>query len=691
MPVSVPVGGEAVEHVEVRRGEYHDSVTLMLAGRAVAGVAGAGRVLVAMATELNVALLAELGYSALAGVGPSDLIVAFTCSSPPSESAALEALTASLTPAPIPAPTSQPGGSITAPGHPHPDQAGNPAPRTMASALGRTGAPITLISTPGLASVAEAMESLEYGASPIIFSDNIPIEYEVRLKDEARRRGLLVMGPDCGTVVLHGTGLAFANVTRPGPISLVAASGTGAQELMALLDAAGTGIHHCLGVGGRDLTEQVAGRSTLAALTALAEDTETELITVVSKPPHPTIAARIKAHAATLPKPVHFAFVGPDHPTLTESAERILTALGHEPPTQWPHWPPPTTPGKEDTTDGGTRSRARARATTIRGLFSGGTLRAEAEAVLLRAGARKIDKRTSGGWGEGESGRLPTPTAAADGALGTAAALKAAVDEPETAWTHAANGDGALGTAAADEPEAVRTHATSTDGAPATVDQPEATHTHAAYADGAPGTAADARRPVISAATLPADVDRGLGTVVARMVSAEEPETARTNAASADRAPGTFVARTAAADSIPPAVTFDLTDFGDDAYTRGRPHPMIDNTLRLLAFAEAGGDAGVGVLLLDVVLGRGAHADPAGEVGAAIAGVRSARPDMAVVVSLCGTGGDPQGLVRQAEVLAGAGAWVFLSNAEAAGAAAVLARGEVLARGGVPGGAVDRH
>ncbi|WP_194922279.1 FdrA family protein, partial [Catenulispora rubra] len=388
----------AVEHVEVRRGEYHDSVTLMLAGRAVAGVAGAERVLVAMATELNVALLAELGYAALADAGPADLIVAFTCTSAPSESAALEALTTSLTPAAASA--SSPGGSITASGHPHPDQAGNPAPRTTASALGRTGAPITLISTPGLASVAEAMESLEYGASPIIFSDNIPIEYEVRLKDEARRRGLLVMGPDCGTVVLHGTGLAFANVTRPGPISLVAASGTGAQELMALLDAAGAGIRHCLGVGGRDLTEQVAGRSTLAALTALAEDPETELITVVSKPPHPTIAARIKAHAATLPKPVHFAFVGPDHPTLTESAERILTALGHTTPTPWPHWPPPTTPSKEeDTTTGATTNTARGRtdtaprATTIRGLFSGGTLRAEAEAVLLRGGARKIDEQ----------------------------------------------------------------------------------------------------------------------------------------------------------------------------------------------------------------------------------------------------------------------------------------------------------
>ncbi|MEZ0108026.1 succinyl-CoA synthetase alpha subunit [Catenulispora sp. EB89] len=657
------VEGVAVEHVEVRRGEYHDSVTLMLAGRAVAGVAGAERVLVAMATELNVALLAELGYSAqghstLADIGPADLIVAFTCPSAPSESAALEALTTSLTP--TAASTSPPGGPITAPGHPHPDQAGNPAPRTTATALGRTGAPITLISTPGLASVTEAMESLEYGASPIIFSDNIPIEYEVRLKDEARRRGLLVMGPDCGTVVLHGTGLGFANVTRPGPISLVAASGTGAQQLMALLDAAGAGIRHCLGVGGRDLTEQVAGRSTLAALTALAEDPETDLITVVSKPPHPTIAARIKAHAATLPKPVHFAFVGPDHPTLTESAERILTALGHAAPPHWPHWPPPTTPREEDTTTG--RAPARARATTIRGLFSGGTLRAEAEAALLRAGARKIDRQASGGWGEGESKRLPTPDADDDaGALDAAAArtpaavaeagrahagnagtAAAAADQAEAAHTHAGNAGTALATADVSRAGTARTLTTSTGTAlgATDADQAEAAHTHSA----------DAGSPADMAAALPAAANSGLS-----------------------HAP------TAA------AVAFDLTDFGDDAYTRGRPHPMIDNTLRLRAVADAGGDAGVGVLLLDVVLGRGAHADPAGEVAAAIAGVRRVRPEVAVVVSLCGTGGDPQGLVRQAEALAGAGAWVFLSNAEAAEAAAVLARG------GVPRGAVDRH
>jgi len=179
MPVPVPVGGGTVEHVEVRRGEYHDSVTLMLAGRAVGGVGGVERVLVAMATELNVALLGELGYPALEDAGPADLVVAFACGSADAEAAALDALAGSLTPA---------GSSITAPGHARADRF---SPRTTAAALGRTGATVTLISTPGLASVVEAMESLEYGASPIIFSDNVPIDCEVRLKDERADKRLL--------------------------------------------------------------------------------------------------------------------------------------------------------------------------------------------------------------------------------------------------------------------------------------------------------------------------------------------------------------------------------------------------------------------------------------------------------------------------------------------------------------------
>jgi FdrA protein len=109
-----------------------------------------------------------------------------------------------------------------------------------------------------------------------------------------------------------------------------------------------------------------------------------------------------------------------------------------------------------------------------------------------------------------------------------------------------------------------------------------------------------------------------------------------------------------------------LLDLGADEYTVGRPHPMIDLGPRLALIAAAAADPDVGVLLLDVVLGHGAHPDPAGDLAPAIAAALSAAPDrLAVVVSLVGTPDDPQGLTRQAGLLCDAGASVYLSNAEA--------------------------
>src|SRR5205085_7206103 len=115
----------------------------------------------------------------------------------------------------------------------------------------------------------DALDALAAGMSVMVFSDNMPIGQEVRLKLEAAGRGLLVMGPDCGTAVIGGVGLGFANVVRPGPVGLVAASGTGAQQLLCLLDGAGVGVRHCLGVGGPDLSAAVAGASAPPALRTL--------------------------------------------------------------------------------------------------------------------------------------------------------------------------------------------------------------------------------------------------------------------------------------------------------------------------------------------------------------------------------------------------------------------------------------
>ncbi len=361
------------------------------------------------------------------------------------------------------------------------------------------------MSVPGPYAFVEAMDALEAGLSVVVFSDNVPLEQEVRLKDEAARRDLLVMGPDCGTAAVGGVGIGFANVVRPGRVGLVAASGTGAQQLMCLLDEAGVGVSACLGVGGRDLSAAVGGRSTRQALRALDEDPGTDLVVLVSKPPAPEVADDVAALADALSTPVHLALLGEGADDLTAVAERVLGALGAPVPT-WPTWLPDDPPA--------------ARPGALRGLFSGGTLCDEAMAIAVAA----------------------------------------------------------LGPVASNVP----------------------------------------LRPEWA---LPTDL---------------------------------------AADG------HAMVDLGDDRLTAGRPHPMIDPTLRLERLARDAADPSVAVLLLDVVLGHGADPDPAASLAPAIAAARGRRPELAVVVSLCGTAGDPQGRERQALALRDAGASVLLSNAAAA-------------------------
>jgi FdrA protein len=175
------------------------------------------------------------------------------------------------------------------------------------------------------------------------------------------------MGPDCGTVILGGVGLGFANVVVPGPVGIVAASGTGAQQLCGLLDGAGLGVRHVLGVGGRDLSAAVGGASTLAALAALDDDPGVEVIAVVSKPPDPAVAERIAAAAAACRTPVVLALVGPGRPTLTAAAAEVAGALGvrfDAPASREPASAPEPRPGP------------------ILGLFSGGTNCVEALGLL---------------------------------------------------------------------------------------------------------------------------------------------------------------------------------------------------------------------------------------------------------------------------------------------------------------------
>lgn len=459
-----------VEHVEVRRGAYADSVTLMQVSRRVTSGPGVRAALIAMATDLNLELLDGMAFAPPPAASANDLLIAVRADDEMALRAALAAAEQALAPTHV---------------HTAGERTEQP-PHTTASAL-RRGGDLVLVSVPGRYAFAEAVDALDAGRDVMIFSDNVPVEQEVELKRRAAASGRLVLGPDCGTALVGGVGLGFANVVRPGSVGIVAASGTGAQQLMCLLDHAGVGVRACLGVGGRDVSSAVGGSATLAAMDVLDADPGTELIVIVTKPPSADVAEKVRAHASGLDTPVVLGLLGAGEPDLTALAERVVRQLGAGVP-DWPYWPAdPARP---------------ARGGALRALYSGGTLCDEARIV---AGA------------------------------------------------------------------------------------------------------------------APGDV---------------------------------------------------FLDFGDDALTQGRAHPMIDQSLRLERLAAEAADPTCGAVLMDVVLGHAAHPDPAAELAPVIAAAPAP-----VVVALVGTPDDPQRLHAQAEQLRSSGAAVFTSNAMAARHAVALVRG----------------
>ena len=489
------------DHVELRRGAYYDSVSLMQVSRKVQSAPGVEAAQVAMATDLNTDVIAGMGFTIPDGAVTNDLIVAIRGDEGGIDAGkgALEAALADLKSA-----GTHSGGFGEAPQR-----------RTLGGAIQSSDANLALISVPGQHATVEAFDAVHRGVSVMLFSDNVPVEDEIRLKDAAAATDVLVMGPDCGTAVVGGVALGFANVVRTGSVGLVAASGTGAQQVMCLLDAAGVGMSHCLGVGGRDMSSQVKGRSTRQALAALAADEATTSVIVVSKPPAAEVLADMQAYAAGLGVPVHWATLGAGRPDLTAAVEAALRAGGHTVP-EWPSW----------TTD-----QEPVKAGALRGLFCGGTL--ADEAMLI----------------------------------------------------------------ASEQLGGIRSNI-----------------------------------PLSAELALGADL-RDDGHVV--------------------------------------------IDFGDDTMTQGRAHPMIDPSLRLERIASEATDPTCGVLLLDLVLGYGAHADPAGEL---LPALQSARSDAAasgrglvVVASVIGTERDPQVRSTQVAALRRAGVLVMDSNAQAARLAASIA------------------
>jgi FdrA protein len=337
------------EHVEARTGAYADSVTLLRVSADVRQAGGIQAALIAMATELNLELLRAMGFRPPPGLQPDHLLIALRASNDSALTSALAAVDTALSARPA----DRTGAVLPQP------------PRTTAAAVRASGPGLALISVPGRYAFAEAVDALEAGCDVMIFSDNVPVEQEILLKDIAAQRDLIVMGPDCGTAIVGGIGLGFSHTLAAGPVGLVAASGTGAQQVLCLLDYAGTGVSAALGVGGRDLSAAVGGRSARAALAALDADPGTDLIVVVSKPPAADVAARLRGFAGKLATPVQFALLAPGQPDLTAATETALRTLGLPVP-DWPSWPSPA------------RIPAARPPGVLRGLFAGGTLCAEA-------------------------------------------------------------------------------------------------------------------------------------------------------------------------------------------------------------------------------------------------------------------------------------------------------------------------
>lgn len=476
---------------EIRPGAYYDSVVLMQLQRdllQLPGVADAG---VVMGTPANLEILTASGLlAANLSVKADDLLIVVKGKSETAVTEALAQIDILLA-------------------HKQTAVSNEFRPRSLEAAMRAVPhCNWVLVSVPGRYAAGVARDAINAGKHVFLYSDNVPLEDEVILKQLARKRGVLLMGPDCGTAVINGIGFGFANRVRRGSIGLVGASGTGLQAITSEIHNLGAGVSQVIGTGGRDLKKEVGAITTQQALHLLGEDEETRVIVLVSKPPAPQVVTQLLRQAQSLGKPVVVNFIGypmPGHvlgnlhfaPSLSDTAELAVKL------------------NNAVTTDVDLRQTPFQG--YLRGLFSGGTLAYE---VLL-------------------------------GLQGILYPLHSNIPiRPEQKLAHS--------------------------------------HTSQAHT---------------------------------------------------------------------------ILDLGEDEFTQGRLHPMMDNDLRLRRLRQEIADPEVGFILLDVVLGEGAHPDPATELAPAIA--EAVKRKIKVVAIVIGTDNDPQDVNAQIERLIAAGATVFATANEA--------------------------
>lgn len=502
----------------------------MQIARELSGRPGVVDAAVVMATPANKSLLADAGLLVpeIEAARPDDLLVVVRAETDAAAEQALEAAGQRLAQRAVAG-------------------RGGPAFRSRTirgAASGIPQASLALISVAGPYAAAEAWESLRSGLHVMLFSDNVPLEDEIALKRYALEHELLMMGPGCGSAIVDGAALGFANVVPTGPVGIVAASGTGLQETSTLLAKEGIGLSQAIGTGGRDLHEAVGGMMMRASIGRLRADARTEVLLLVSKPPAPAVVEQVVGEIEPWERPVVVCFLGGDPAaveagggtparTLQEAAYLAAALVRGEDPSTVAQR---IARERADLGDQAQELRRRLKPGQrfLRGLFSGGSLANEALVV----------------WQE----------TVGDVRSNVPLALSLALPDPTQSQGHCA------------------------------------------------------------------------------------------------------------------------IDLGEAAFTVGRPHPMIDHDLRVRRLMQEAADPEVAVVVLDVVLGYGAHPDPAGELARAIYRARRLAAgggrDLLVVASVTGTAGDPQGLERQTRTLERAGAIVASCNAAAARLAGMIVMGK---------------
>ena len=478
---------------EIRPGAYYDSVVLMQLQRQLAALPGVDDAGVVMATPANKELLKDFDLLTEDGdrANPDDLLIVVRAATEKDGQTALSQIDELL---------KRRRSSVSE----------EFRPKSLDAAVKQLPeASLVMISVPGRYAAGVADEALHQGKHVFLYSDNVSLEDELKLKEKGRQAGLLVMGPDCGTAIINGIGLGFANRVRTGSIGVVGASGTGIQAITSEVHNLGGGISHAIGTGGRDLKGKIGAITASQGLDLLARDDNTKVIVIVSKPPDPEIAADLLGRARAAGKPVVINFIGFPPPARSignlyfaaslDEAAQLAVELSAKPAASFQEKPSDS-------------------AGFLRGLFSGGTLAYEAM-------------------------------------LGFQTILS----------------------------------------------------------------------PIFS--NVPIIPEQKL----------DDPLSSKSHT---------------------------VIDLGEDVFTQGRLHPMMDNDLRIRRLRQELEDPVTGVILLDIVLGEGSHPDPASELAPEIARGKKARPEIDFLIVMVGTDEDPQGIDEQSQQFIEAGAKVFRKVSE---------------------------